>query len=227
MKLVRLVLAVCLSLGVCTTALAANEDVSSIDSVTAGVADTGETKFGKTDKEITQSKGHYTVAVLPYVDLSGLEGRSREMAANAIKESLKKKYPSKKGATYKIASAKLVQKALKAYPMENQDSPVLDELVTLGKAMQADRVIYLSLLPVRTKESGFMVIAGTQTSASTITLKAKCVDVTEEKYLFNQNVEEVGSSSSINFLGIGEPSKAKGVKRGVENAMRDFLVAFE
>ena len=78
------------------TALAAEKEVSSIDAIDMGVADTGETHFTNTDAEITECTQPYTVAVLPYVDVSGLEGRSREMAVNAVKEALETKYPGKK-----------------------------------------------------------------------------------------------------------------------------------
>lgn len=204
---------------------AATEEPSSIDIITSGTADTGVTTFGKSNKEIKMSKERYKVAILPYVDTSGLDGRSREMAANAIKEALNKKYPRKKG-KYTIVSAKTVQKAVKEHPYENSETPVLEELVTLGKAMGVDRVIYINMLPVREKETGFMVIAGSQTYSATVTMKLKCVDVQAEEYLFNQSVEEVGSSSSINFWKIGQPSKAKAVKRATEAAMKDFLTTF-
>ena len=58
-------------------------------------------------------------------------------------------------------------------------------------------------------------------------MKLKCVDVGEEKFLYNQNIEGIGSSTSINFWRIGEPSRAKAVKRGVEECMRSFLTSFE
>jgi hypothetical protein len=206
------------------TAVAANNEPSSIDVIDQGVADTGETHFGKAEKEISASKASYKVAVLPYVDASGLEGRSREMAVNAIKDSLKKKYPQNNG---RIISAKKVQQALKANPYENADAPVLAELVKLGQATGADRIIYINMLPVREKESGVMIIAGTQTKSAVVTMKLKCVDVNEEKYIFNQNVEDIGSSSSINFWKIGEASQAKAVKRATLNCMKDFLTAFD
>ena len=215
-----------LALGVVSLGQAAPQEPSSIDVITSGTADTGATNFGKASKDITRSRASYKLAVLPYVDTSGLDGRSREMAANAIKEALNKKYPSKKG-KYKIVSAKTVQKALREHPYENSDAPVLEELVTLGKAMGVERVIYINMMPVREKETGFMVIAGTQTYSATVTMKLKCVDVKSESYLFNQSVEEVGSSSSINFWKIGQPSRAKAVKRATEEAMKDFLTTFE
>ena len=176
-------------------ALAAEKEVSSIDAIDMGVADTGETHFTNTDAEITECTQPYTVAVLPYVDVSGLEGRSREMAVNAVKEALETKYPGKKK--------------------------------SVTKACGADRVLFISLLPVREKETGFMVIVGSQTYSAVVTMKLKCVDVNEERFLFNQNVESIGSSSSINFWKIGEPSRAKAVKRGVEDCMRNFLTSFE
>ncbi len=206
---------------------AAEREVSSIDSLDQGVADTGETHFVATDAEIVECKLPYTVAVLPYVDVSGLEGRSREMAVGAVKDSLKKKYPSKKTSITQISGSNEVQKAMLQYPIENPEAPLLDELVNVGKACGADRVIFISLLPVREKETGFMVVAGTQTYSAVVTMKLKCVDVNEEKFLYNQNIEGIGSSTSINFWKIGEPSRAKAVKRGVEDCMRNFLTSFE
>lgn len=209
------------------TAFAAEKEVSSIDAIDMGVADTGETHFTNTDAEITECTQPYTVAVLPYVDVSGLEGRSREMAVNAVKEALETKYPGKKKSVTKIIGNNAVQKALLAHPFENAEVPTLEELVAVGKACGADRVLFISLLPVREKETGFMVIVGSQTYSAVVTMKLKCVDVNEERFLFNQNVESIGSSSSINFWKIGEPSRAKAVKRGVEDCMRNFLTSFE
>ena len=202
------------------TALAAEKEVSSIDAIDMGVADTGETHFTNTDAEITE-------CTQPYVDVSGLEGRSREMAVNAVKEALETKYPGKKKSVTKIIGNNAVQKALLAHPFENAEVPTLEELVAVGKACGADRVLFISLLPVREKETGFMVIVGSQTYSAVVTMKLKCVDVNEERFLFNQNVESIGSSSSINFWKIGEPSRAKAVKRGVEDCMRNFLTSFE
>lgn len=96
------------------TALAAEKEVSSIDAIDMGVADTGETHFTNTDAEITECTQSYNVAVLPYVDVSGLEGRSREMAVNAVKEALETKYPGKKKSVTKIIGNNAVQKALLA-----------------------------------------------------------------------------------------------------------------
>ncbi|WP_405383741.1 hypothetical protein [Phascolarctobacterium sp.] len=203
------------------------KEVSSIDALDMGVADTGETHFTKTDKKVTECTLPYTVAVLPYVDTSGLEGRSREMAIGAIKDALKKKYPGKNTSVTKIASNNAVQAALLANPMENAETPTLSELVAIGEDCGADRVIFVSILPAREKETGFMVIAGSQTYSATVMMKLKCVDVNEEKYLFNQNVEGIGSSTSINFWKIGEPSRAKAVKRGVNECMEFFLTSFE
>lgn len=203
------------------------KEVSSIDALDKGVADTGETHFSKTGLEITECTLPYTVAVLPYVDTSGLEGRSREMAVGAIKDSLKKKYPNKKTSVTKIVSNNVLQKALLAHPMENPEVPTLEELASIGEACGADRVIFVSILPAREKETGFMMIAGSQTYSATVMMKLKCVDVNEEKFLFNQNVEGIGSSTSINFWKIGQPSRAKAVKRGVLDCMKFFLTSFE
>lgn len=209
------------------SALAAEKEISSIDAIDMGVADTGETHFTNTDAEITACGLPYTVAVLPYNDVSGLEGRSREMAVNAVKDALEEKYPGKKKSPAKIVSNNVLQKALLAHPLENAEVPTLDELVAVGKACGADRVLFISMLPVREKETGFMVIVGSQTYSAVVTMKLKCVDVNEERFLFNQNVESIGSSSSINFWKIGEPSRAKAVKRGVEDCMRNFLTSFD
>lgn len=225
-KIVKLLL-ICMMCLYSITAFAAQQEVSSIDAIDMGVADTGETHFTATDAQITECTLPYTVAVLPYVDVSGLEGRSREMAVGAVKDSLKIKYPGKKTSVTKIVGSNQLQKALLDYPFENAEVPTLDELVAAGKACGADRVIFISLLPVREKETGFMVIAGTQTYSAVVTMKLKCVDVNEEKFLYNQNVEGIGSSTSINFWKIGEPSRAKAVKRGVEDCMRNFLTSFE
>ena len=209
------------------TAFAAQEEISSIDALDKGVADTGETHFTKSDVKLTECTLPYTVAVLPYVDTSGLEGRSREMAVGAIKDTLKKKYPAKKTSVTKIVSNNVVQKALINNPMENPEVPTLAELVAIGEACGADRVIFVSILPAREKETGFMVIAGTQTYSATVMMKLKCVDVNEEKFLFNQNVEGIGSSTSVNFWKIGQPSRAKAVKRGVTDCMEFFLTSFD
>ena len=216
-----------LTMALQSTCLAAQEEISSIDALDKGVADTGETHFTKTDVKLTECTLPYTVAVLPYVDTSGLEGRSREMAVGAIKDTLKKKYPAKKTSVTKIVSNNVVQKALINNPMENPEVPTLAELVAIGEACGADRVIFVSILPAREKETGFMVIAGTQTYSATVMMKLKCVDVNEEKFLFNQNVEGIGSSTSVNFWKIGQPSRAKAVKRGVTDCMEFFLTSFD
>ena len=209
------------------TAFAAQKEVSSIDALDKGVADTGETHFTKTDMQLTECTLPYTVAVLPYMDTSGLEGRSREMAVGAIKDTLKIKYPAKKTSVTKIVSNNLVQRAMINNPMENPEVPTLAELVTIGEDCGADRVIFVSILPAREKETGFMMIAGTQTYSATVMMKLKCVDVNEEKFLFNQNVEGIGSSTSVNFWKIGKPSRAKAVKRGITDCMNFFLTSFE
>ena len=216
-----------LTMALQSTCLAAQEEISSIDALDKGVADTGETHFTKTDVKLTECTLPYTVAVLPYVDTSGLEGRSREMAVGAIKDTLKKKYPAKKTSVTKIVSNNMVQRALLNNPMENPEVPTLAELVAIGEACGADRVIFVSILPAREKETGFMVIAGTQTYSATVMMKLKCVDVNEEKFLFNQNVEGIGSSTSVNFWKIGQPSRAKAVKRGVTDCMEFFLTSFD
>ena len=221
-----IIMAIVMSLSLSVYA-APQEEISSIDALDKGVADTGETHFTKTDVKLTECTLPYTVAVLPYVDTSGLEGRSREMAVGAIKDTLKKKYPAKKTSVTKIVSNNMVQRALLDNPMENPEVPTLAELVAIGEACGADRVIFVSILPAREKETGFMMVAGTQTFSATVMMKLKCVDVNEEKFLFNQNVEGIGSSTSINFWKIGQPSRAKAVKRGVTDCMNFFLTSFD
>lgn len=73
------------------------QESSSIDAVTAGVADTGRADK-EAEKKITASTVPYSVAVLPYIDQSGMDEKGRKVAANAIKDALKEKYPpAKKG----------------------------------------------------------------------------------------------------------------------------------
>ncbi|MFQ9522934.1 MAG: hypothetical protein ACLR2G_04950 [Phascolarctobacterium faecium] len=166
------------------------QESSSIDAVTAGVADTGRADK-EAEKKITASTVPYSVAVLPYIDQSGMDEKGRKVAANAIKDALKEKYPpAKKGGVNTVASAKAVAKAMQNHPFENADAPVLAELVAVGE-LGVDRVIYMEMEPPRNKETGFMVIVGSQTYSSAITMKLKCVDVKTEKYLFNRIVEEV------------------------------------
>ena len=204
------------------TALAVEKEVSSIDAIDMGVADTGETHFTNTDAEITECTQPYTVAVLPYVDVSGLEGRSREMAVNSVKEALETKYPGKKKSITQIIGNNAVQKALLAHPFENAEVPTLEELVAVGKACGADRVLFISLLPVREKETGFMVIVGSQTYSAVVTMKLKCVDVNEERFLFNQNVESIGSSSSINFWKSANRAEPKLLNAALRTACATF-----
>ena len=94
-KIVTLFMLLAVLLVSCTAWAAEKKEVSSIDAFDQGVADTGETHFSKTEKKLVESTQPYTVAVLPYVDTSGLEGRSREMAVGAINDALMKKYPAK------------------------------------------------------------------------------------------------------------------------------------
>ena len=147
----RLITLIIMALVMCFsfTSFAAQEEISSIDALDKGVADTGETHFTKSDVKLTECTLPYTVAVLPYVDTSGLEGRSREMAVGAIKDTLKKKYPAKKTSVTKIVSNNMVQRALLDNPMENPEVPTLAELVAIGEACGADRVIFVSILHAR------------------------------------------------------------------------------
>ena len=71
------------------------QESSSIDAVAAGVADTGRADK-EAEKKITASTVPYSVAVLPYIDQSGMDEKGRKVAANAIKDALKEKYPPAK-----------------------------------------------------------------------------------------------------------------------------------
>ena len=119
------------------------------------------------------------------------------------------------------------KRQMQNHPFENADAPVLAELVAVGKELGVDRVIYMEMEPPRNKETGFMVIVGSQTYSSVITMKLKCVDVKTEKYLFNRIVEEVGSSSAVAFWKIGGASQSRAVKKGVAACMTEFLTAFD
>ena len=178
------------------------QESSSIDAVAAGVADTGRADK-EAEKKITASTVPYSVAVLPYIDQSGMDEKGRKVAANAIKDALKEKYPpAKKGGVNTVASAKAVAKAMQNHPFENADAPVLAELVAVGKELGVDRVIYMEMEPPRNKETGFMVIVG-------------------------RIVEEVGSSSAVAFWKIGGASQSRAVKKGVAACMTEFLTAFD
>ena len=64
-RLLKLII-VAMVLAYSLTAFAApQEEISSIDALDKGVADTGETYFTKTDMELTECTLPYTVAVLP------------------------------------------------------------------------------------------------------------------------------------------------------------------
>ena len=77
----------------------------------------------------------YSVAVLPYIDQSGMDEKGRKVAANAIKDALKEKYPpAKKGGVNTVASAKAVAKAMQNHPFENADAPYWQRLLPLVKS---------------------------------------------------------------------------------------------
>ena len=77
-----IIMAIVMSLSLSVYA-APREEISSIDALDQGVADTGETNFTKTDMQLTECTLPYTVAVLPYVDTSGLEGRTQAAGGEA------------------------------------------------------------------------------------------------------------------------------------------------
>lgn len=203
------------------------QENSSIDAVTSGVADTGKTDKAE-NKKIVASTRPYSVAVLPYIDQSGMDEKGRKVAANAVQDALKAKYPTaKKGGVNTIAGAQEVAAAMRKHPFENADAPLLAELLAIGEELGVDRVIYMEMEPPRNKETGFMVIVGSQTYSSVITMKLKCVDVKNGKYLFNQIVEEIGSSSGVSFWKIGGASQSRAIKKAVVSCMTEFLTAFD
>ena len=155
--------------------------------------------------------------------------RGRKVAANAIKDALKEKYPpAKKGGVNTVASAKAVAKAMQNHPFENADAPVLAELVAVGKELGVDRVIYMEMEPPRNKENRlYGLSSAVRLIVQSLPMKLKCVDVKTEKYLFNRIVEEVGSSSAVAFWKIGGASQSRAVKKGVAACMTEFLTAFD
>ena len=176
--------------------------------------------------EIVPSEASYTLAIIPTVDMSGMEEKERTVARNAIKNVFEQKYP-KKTTKVKLLTEKTVVDAVHRHPFENYDAPVLAELVAIGEDLKADRVIYLSLEPTKGEEDGFMIIVGTQTYASEVSMKMKCVDVKNKAYLFNQLVVKEGSSSAVSFWKFGGASKSRSVKKAVTACMEEFLISIE
>ena len=176
--------------------------------------------------EIVPSEASYTLAIIPTLDMSGMEEKERTVAQNAIKNAFEQKYP-KKTTKVKLLTEKTVVDAVHRHPFENYDAPVLAELVAIGEDLKADRVIYLSLEPTKGEEDGFMIIVGTQTYASEVSMKMKCVDVKNKAYLFNQLVVKEGSSSAVSFWKFGGASKSRSVKKAVTACMDEFLISIE
>ena len=176
--------------------------------------------------EIIPSQASYTLAIIPTLDMSGMEEKERTVARNAIKNAFEQKYP-KKTTKVKLLTEKTVVDAVHRHPFENYDAPVLAELVAIGEDLKADRVIYLSLEPTKGEEDGFMIIVGTQTYASEVSMKMKCVDVKNKAYLFNQLVVKEGSSSAVSFWKFGGASKSRSVKKAVTACMEEFLISIE
>ena len=177
-------------------------------------------------REIVPSEASYTLAIIPTLDMSGMEEKERTVARNAIKNAFEQKYP-KKTTKVKLLTEKTVVDAVHRHPFENYDAPVLAELVAIGEDLKADRVIYLSLEPTKGEEDGFMIIVGTQTYASEVSMKMKCVDVKNKAYLFNQLVVKEGSSSAVSFWKFGGASKSRSVKKAVTACMEEFLISIE
>ena len=176
--------------------------------------------------KIVPSEASYTLAIIPTLDQSGMEEKERTVAQHAIKNALEQKYP-KKTTKVKILSEKAVVDAVHRHPFENYDAPVLAELVAIGEDLKADKVIYLSLAPTKSEEDGFRIIVGTQTYASEVSMKMKCVDVKNKSYLFNQLVVKEGSSSAVSFWKFGGASKSRSVKKAVTACMEEFLTNIE
>ena len=176
--------------------------------------------------EIVPSEASYSLAIIPTLDQSGMEEKERTVAQHAIKNAFEQKYPQKT-TKVKILSEKTVVDAIHRHPFENYDAPVLAELVAIGEDLKVDRVMYLSLAPTKSEEDGFRIIVGTQTFASEVSMKMKCVDVKNKAYLFNQLVLKEGSSSAVSFWKFGGASKSRSVKKAVTACMEEFLTNFE
>ena len=176
--------------------------------------------------EVVPSGASYTLAIIPTLDQSGMEEKERTVAQHAIKNAFEQKYP-KKTTKVKLLSEKTVVAAIHRHPFENYEAPVLAELVAIGEDLKVDRVIYLSLAPTKSKEDGFRIIIGTQTYASEVSMKMKCVDVKNKSYLFNQLVVKEGSSSAVSFWKFGGASKSRSVKKAVSACMEEFLTNIE
>ena len=176
--------------------------------------------------KIKPCAANYTLAILPVVDMSGLEQRMLEAVSNAIEDELAKKYPPKK-TKVKFVAAEAINQVLAAQPFENAEAPTLEELVNVGRLLGADRVMFISMMTASDKESGFMVIVGSGTIRANVMMKHKFVDVNKAKYIYNNNTQAKGASSSVNFWRIGSPSKIRAIKKGVANAMHDFLISFD
>jgi len=176
--------------------------------------------------EIVPSEASYTLAIIPVLDMSGMEEKERTVAKHAIQNALEQKYPKKK-TKVNLLSEKAIVDSVHRHPFENYDAPVLAELVAIGEDLKADRVIYISLEPTKSEEDGFRIIVGTQTYASEVSMKMKCVDVKNKSYLFNQLVVKEGSSSAVSFWKFGGASKSRSVKKAVTACMEEFLTNFE
>jgi len=174
---------------------------------------------------IKASKGTYSLAILPVTDISGMKPNLLRASNNAIEDAIEKKYPRK--CKVKILDKKEVENFMTTYPFENKEAPTLEEMVRAGQALGVDRVMYIGIMAANDRESRVMIVVGTGTVKSVVTMKLKMVDVNEHKYLFNDNAVANGSSSSLNFWRIGAPSKKRAVKNGVEEAMEVFLTSFD
>lgn len=174
---------------------------------------------------IKASKGTYSLAILPVVDISGIDPSLMRASNNAIEEAISKKYPRR--CKVKVLDKKEVKKIMATYPFENAETPTLDEMVRVGQTLGVDRVMYIGIMAANDQESRVMIVVGTGTVKSRVTMKLKMVDVNARKYLFNENTVANGSSSSVNFWRIGAPSKKRAVKNGVEEAMEVFLTSFD
>lgn len=175
--------------------------------------------------KIKASNGTYSLAILPVVDISGIKPNLMRASNNAIKDAIEKKYPRK--CQVKILDKDKVDEVMNTYPFENKEAPTLDEMVRVGQTLGVDRVMYIGIMAANEKESRVMMVVGTGTVKSRVTMKLKMVDVNAGKYLFNDNTVANGSSSSVNFWRIGAPSKKRAVKHGVAEAMEVFLTSFD
>lgn len=162
------------------------------------------------------------VAVLPVINRSGMAEKYAKVALQTIDERLDKKFADK----YAVLPDADVEKAVKETTFENYDSPVLAELVAVGKKLGADYVTFIGLEPHKGDGTGFAAGVGSSKIKVWVTMKAKYVDVKEGKYIVNQVISDAGTSSAITLGMFGGVSPKNAVLGGTNKVMDTFLSLF-